>query len=167
MLNLRTKLVWLTLVDGSRISDHSRAMITRMQQAQQAGRLVTVISMVDRLYNLCQREERAEALAETSIILYEMDDPLKASELLDKARKGYIGKDHEQAVVAWMMGIVLLGIPSRREEVMTSWIRAINIFQRIADSRNHPAKRNNPTWHQDMIPLMEEALHDVIDNEVI
>lgn len=167
MLNLWDIFEWLFLVTPRKITGPSRDLIQQIEEAQRDGRLVTVISLVDRLTKLLSREERAEAQAECALIINEMGDPTKALELLDQARKGYIGDDHRLAVIAWLNGIILRQIPHRRDEVLSQWLKAIQLFEQIVTNRYHPAKRVDPLWHQDRIPEMREALRDAINTEII
>jgi hypothetical protein len=66
-----------------------------------------------------------------------------------------------------MIGIVLLEIPSRREEVIVNWVTAINLFRRIVSTRFHQASRRDPLWHPAQLGDMEAAVTELIENEVI
>ncbi len=167
MYHIRNIFIWLNRITGSLLDVHATAILVRIREAQQAGSLVRVNTLIERLVNLTNRSERAEAQVESAVILYEMGDHNQAFELLNQARIGFTDDDHKQAVVSWMIGIVLLEIPSRRQEVIANWVTAIRLFRRIVQSRFHPAKRPDPLWHEQQIPEMENAVQETIANEVI
>jgi hypothetical protein len=164
ILNLLT---WLNRISGTLLDVHAVAILVRIREAQQANSMVRIQSLIERLLNLTNRTERAEAQVECGVILYQMGDFNGAYELLDQARFGFADDDHKQAVVSWMIGIVLLEIPSRRQDVIANWVTAIRLFRQIVQSRFHAAKRPDPLWHEQQIPLMEAALEETIENEVI
>ncbi|MFN2146265.1 MAG: hypothetical protein ACK2T7_13005 [Anaerolineales bacterium] len=124
-------------------------------------------ALIKRIINLTSQAERAEAQVECAVILYQMQDFEGAFELLNQARIGFAEDDHKKAVVSWMIGIVLLEIPSRREEVIVNWVTAINLFRRIVSTRFHQASRRDPLWHPAQLGDMEAAVTELIENEVI
>lgn len=160
-------LTWLNRISGSILDVHARAILARIRQAQQTGSMVRVLALIERLINLTNRVERAEAQVECAVILYQMRDFEGAFELLNQARNGFSDDDHKNAVVCWMIGIVLKEIPSRREDVIANWVTAIHLFRRIVNTRFHQALRPDPLWHREQLERMEIAVQEIIENEVI
>lgn len=160
-------LTWLNRISGSLLDVHARAILDRIRQAQVAGSMVRVLALIERLTNLTNHTERAEAQVECAVVLYQMDDYNQAFQLLNQARTGFTEDDHKEAVVSWMIGIVLLEIPSRREEVIANWVTAIRLFRRIVNTRFHQALRPDPLWHAAQLERMEATVQELIENEVI
>jgi len=158
---------WLNRITGSILDVHATAILARIRQAQQTGSMVQVLALIERLINLTNQVERAEAQVECAVILYQMRDFDRAFELLNQARIGFSDDDHKQAVVSWLIGIVLLAIPSRQEEVIANWVTAIRLFRRIVNTRFHQALRPDPLWHRAQLERMEAAVQELIENEVI
>ena len=167
MWNLLFIFGWLNLANPGFLNDAHQAILDRIRQEQQGGNLAAAIQLINRLIELCKLREVPEAQATCALICSEMNDIEYAAELLDQARKGFINDEHRLAVASWMQGIVLWDRMEMRQEVIENWMRAIGIFQRIAVSRNHPAKGIDPAWHAGQLPLMEAALQDAVDTEII
>lgn len=158
---------WLNRFTPSRLSVCAETILERIKEAQKANNLIVVAALEERLMRLTYGVERAECQVACALIFFEMNDPTRAFELLNQARLGFTDDDHRQAVVFWMMGIVLLQIPSRQEDVITWWTNAINLFRSIQETRFHPTKRQDPLWHGEQIPRMEETLRNQIKSEEI
>jgi hypothetical protein len=158
---------WLNHFTPSTLGVGAQAILKHIHEAQKTNNLIVVSTLVERLLNLTNRVERAECQVACALVLYEMNDPWRAFELLDQARFSFTDDYHKQGVVLWMMGIVLRQIPSRQEDVMACWMTAINIFKSIQETRFHATKHKEPLWHGEQIPQMEETLQKLIEGELV
>ena len=149
MPTIETAHKWLNKFNPSYLLPHSSLILTQMREKLAINDKGGVIFLMDRVCALCTRKQKAEAEVECASIMHDLGDFTKAVELLESARRGYIGDRHQTAVVLAMRGYVLWKIPTRHEDAIRDWVGSLKQFELILKISSNNQKQLE--WYDSVI----------------
>lgn len=104
--------------------------------------------------------ERAEINLVCARSFFIMGDFNNALNQLDAAGEAYRSAPHDQAVISWMKGCVLLEMPGDIFATIQLWQRSLDKFNRLAKSQS--VQREGAEWYEDWCAEMEDSINEVM-----
>jgi len=104
--------------------------------------------------------ERAEIQLVCARAYFIVGDYVKALDLLDNAIQAYVSDPHNQAVVFWMKGCVLLDMLGKNVDTILLWQHSLEKFNKLAKSRH--VQQRGADWYQRRCIEMKVDINAVI-----
>lgn len=121
----------------------------RLDGALAIGFIARILELINMMFLISKGStdpfERAEIQLVCARAYFIEGDYVKALDLLDNAIQAYVSDSHNQAVVFWMKGCVLLEMLGNNVDTILLWQRSLEKFNKLAKSQY--VRRGGADWY--------------------
>lgn len=153
---------WLNKFDDKKtfLSPSSQYLWKNIWEDLKQGKTAKIGPRLADLVYICERSnqvnESAEACLNGGIAYFYMDKANKSINLLRKAISGYQLHRHNQTVVRWILGYVLLVRKDQREEAIIEWKNCVLTYREL--NRTHRFESKKADWYQEKLEEMDSSI---------